>query len=451
MDEDQQPGEAREFLAANPGIEVVETLLPDINGILRGKQLPIDFLTKLYAEGTAMTFAATTLNTRGAASESIVEGLRDGDPDGLCHPVPGTLVTVPWAARPTAQIMVAMHDPDGVPSPLDPRHVLTRAVGPLIALGLTPMVALEFEFYLLDARTLPPQPATPDGPFPAMSGPQVYSYESLYDFEDYVGEVEGACRAQGIPATTALAEYGNGQFEINLKHVSDVVLACDQAMMLKRAIKGVARKRGLIASFMAKPFAEDVGSGLHVHVSLLDRDGRNVFAGDPLSQVLRHAVGGLGAAMAESMAIFAPNANSYRRFRPGSYVPLSPTWGIDHRGVALRIPTSTPDNIRVEHRVAGADANPYLVLAAILAGLHHGIENEIEPRPMVERGAEIAPAVELSARWSEALNDYDRGTILARYFGDRFCDIFGKVRREEEQAYSAEIPDNDYNWYLRVI
>ena len=169
---------------------------------------------------------------------------------------------------------------------------------------------------------------------------------------------------------------------MNLHHSADVLSACDEAIRFKRLVRGVATRHGMEATFMPKPYAEMAGSGAHLHVSLLDEAGRNVFASAEAAgnETLHHAIGGLAAVMADSMLIFAPTINSYRRYRSEAYVPLNPTWALNNRGVALRIPVSTPENRRVEHRVAGADANPYLLTAAILAGMHHGITHRHQPR-----------------------------------------------------------------------
>ena len=220
-------------------------------------------------------------------------------------------------------------------------------------------------------------------------------------------------------------------------------------------MKAVAQRHGLGASFMAKPFAEFAGCSLHIHVSLKDKAGRNVFSGKTadgaFSDTLRHAVGGLAATMAEGMAIFAPNANSYRRYRPGLFVPLTPNWGINHRGVALRVPLSGPEDTRIEHRPGGADGNPYLVMAAVLAGIHHGITNKCEPGPMIRPGEVIEEKITLPLRWEAALDAFEAGTVLPRYLGERYHRIFAACRREECDRVHSQITDRDYEWYLRAV
>jgi glutamine synthetase len=209
---------------------------------------------------------------------------------------------------------------------------------------------------------------------------------------------------------------------------------------------------------MAKPFADSGGNGLHIHTSLHDGSGANVFndtggQGTPaLSSTLHHAVGGMAVTMAEAMAIFAPNANSYRRFLPGSYVPLSPCWGYNHRGVSMRIPVSSDQNRRVEHRVAGADANPYLVTAAVLAGMHYGITHRCEPEPMITEGVDMSgQQASLPIRWEQALDAFARSSVMPGYLGENYCSAFHSMRRAEAEAYHARISNLDYEWYLRAV
>jgi glutamine synthetase len=279
--------------------------------------------------------------------------------------------------------------------------------------------------------------------------------EDLYEVDDFLIDLNAICKIQNIPVGAALSEFSPGQFEVNLHHVDDPVLACDHAVLLKRAVKAAARKHDLAATFMAKPFADTAGSGMHVHVSLLDEDGNNVFAGKcadgDFADTLRHAIGGLGEAMTESVALFAPNANSYRRHAPGNFVPAAPEWGPNHRGVALRIPLAGPQNKRFEHRVAGADANPYFVVAAILAGIHHGISNRAEPRPMTPERAKLEYRIEIPTRWPQALDAFDAGNILPRYLGKDYHKLYSDCRREEEANYNAEIPTKDFEWFMRAV
>jgi len=257
--------------------------------------------------------------------------------------------------------------------------------------------------------------------------------------------------------TTVHSEFSPGQYEINLHHVDDPVAACDQGILLKRIVKGVAREHGLAATFMAKPFAEIAGSGLHIHFSLYSAEGENIFA-DPdsgktpaISDNLRYAIGGLAETMAESMAIFAPNANSFRRLIPGNFAPLAPNWGYNHRDVSLRIPVSGHKDCRVEHRVAGADANPYLVMAALAAGIHYGLTHQCDPGEMIAEGEEMIEEITLPRRWPDALDKFDKAAILPDYLGGNYCRMYGTVRRDECEQFYAQVSNIDYNWYLRSM
>ncbi len=450
-------GELQQFLAQHPDTQFLELLQPDMLGILRGKRVARDEFAKPFAEGVNFCGATVLLDARGMTFDRIDNGGRDGDPDAISTAVPGSLAPVPWAEVPTAQVLLAMADSRGEPFFADPRQVLRRAMRPLQDMGLTAVTATELEFYLLEPggdRPVPRVGRIPGTQQP-QGGPQYGAMEDVENVDPFLAELYAVCSAQNIPAGATLKEFAPGQFEVNLHHVADAELACDHAVLLKRAVKAVARRHGLGASFMAKPFAEWAGCSLHVHVSLVDGDGRNVFSGssggEPFSDTLRHAIGGLAATMPESMAIFAPTANSYRRYQPGVFVPLAPNWGRNHRGVALRIPMSAPENTRVEHRPGGADGNPYLVMAAILAGIHHGISHRIAPGPMVPQGAVIEEKAELPLRWEAALDAFAAGRVLPEYLGGRYHDLYATCRREECDRFHAEISDRDYDWYLRAV
>jgi len=445
------------YLEQHPDTRFLEPLMPDINGILRGKRVGAEDFGKAFGKGLNFCGAATLMDTHGNTLESIPYGANDGDPDIMAMAVPGTLAPVPWAQAPTGQFLLEGVNLDGSPYPWDPRTILRNAMQPLYDLGLNPVLATELEFYLVEhdgEKFIPLVPRIPGSDLP-QSGPQYAMVEDLYEFDDFINDLIDICEEQNIPSGAALSEYSPGQFEVNLHHVDDPVLACDHAVLLKRAVKAAAIRNGMAATFMAKPFANVSGNGLHIHVSLLDDDGNNVFAGSSkdgeFSDTLRHAIGGLGELMAESMAIFAPNANSYRRFAPHTYVPSTPSWGENHRSVALRIPLSSATNSRVEHRVAGADSNPFLVVASVLAGIHHGITQKCEPGKMVQAGELLEHVVTLPIRWPLALDAFDAGTILPGYIGEEYHKLFSLSRREEEGRFNSQIPHKDFDWYMRAV
>jgi len=441
------------FRAAHPSIETVDPLIVDMVGAVRGKRLAIDALDKVIGGGVVLPGSTYVMDILGNNVDATGMGPRDGDPDYPCHMVPGSLVPIPWATRPRAQALMSMTFPDGTPYPYDPRAILAAVAARFAPLGLRPTVAVELEFYLLDpARAADGgvRVAAPGGKAPTET--QVYSLEDLDAIAPFLDDVQRACAIQGIPADVATAEYAPGQYEINLRHVDDPVLAADHAILLKRAIRGTAERHGYVATYMAKPFIELPGNGTHIHLSLWDAQGRNVFdEGDAGSDRLRHAIGGLRATMAESMALFAPNANSYRRIRPGAWVPMAPTWGFNNRTVAVRIPATLGKATRLEHRVAGADANPYLVLAAVLAGVHHGLERRLDPGPPIEGNAyDQVPAL-MPDSWAAALDQHDAGTILPTYIDRRYWSFYGMVKRHERRTFEGRVTPTEYDWYLTTV
>jgi glutamine synthetase len=356
--------------------------------------------------------------------------------------------------------MFRFFDFDGEPFIGDPRTVLENSVARLQRSCPRIVMAAELEFYLLDAEADQPTPAAARirGTNMRQAGPQVYTPDELWDIEPFLDELHQVCEAQGIPAGTTTSEFAPGQFEINLHHVDDPVLACDHAVLLKRAVKAVARRHGYAACFMAKPFEEFAGSGLHIHMSFYDRNGRNFFsqgkpslAEPPYSARLRHAIGGLQKTMPDAMLIFAPNANSYRRLRPEMFAPVEPNWGANHRNVALRIPDADEKNLRFEHRTAGADANPYLVTAALLAGVHHGLAQKIEPDRMIAAQESITLKAKLPNRWTTAIDRFARSRVLREFLGDEFCRLYLGNRRTEERRFHNQVTDADYAWYLRTV
>ncbi|WP_286828459.1 MULTISPECIES: glutamine synthetase family protein [Kordiimonas] len=442
--------EIKSFLKDNPDIEVVEVLIADMNGIFRGKQMPVSGLKKLAKAGVPFPITTTFLTTNGSNAEAILDDY-GSDPDRICMPVPGTLKRVPWASRPTAQILVTMQDSDGAPFFMDPRSVLQRVLDRYAEKRLRPVIALEYEFFLFEAGSVPPVPVSPPNGMSAASGANCYNMDVYYDFEGLMQEIEESCRAQGLDVIGLVCEYGNGQFEVNLQHTSDVERACDDALLLKRAVKAVALKHGLLASFMAKPTYDEVGNGLHAHVSVLDADGSNIFAGEGGETKLKRAVGGLLETMPEATAFFAPNANSYRRFDPEWFAPVVPNWGENNRRLSVRLPLSDDANRRFEHRVCGADVCPHLVVAAILAGAFHGLEEKTDPgEPLGEFDLVDFDGV-LPSRWLIALDVLEKGKVMPEYLGRDFVDLYLRIRRSEEEEFHRQISVADYEQYLRII
>jgi glutamine synthetase len=453
--------ELDQFLERNPSIQMLEVLMPDMNGIFRCKRIHRSEFSALFAGALKCPATQSLVTTMGEYDHEVDPRLVAGEPDNSILPVSGSLSPVPWLASPTGQVLASHYDFQGRPAWTDPRHVLAGVLARFTGLGLRPVIATELEFYLVCAGDGPvPKPLLGRIPGTGLQqqGIQFAMAEDLWQYDAFLDAVRIACEQQSVPMTTMLSEFAPGQWEINTRHVDDPLLACDHALLLKRIVKGVALQQGISATFMAKPFAGSAGSGLHIHASLYDARGNNVFA-DPaaettpaLSRLMRHAIGGLAETMTEAMAIFAPNANSYRRFVPGTYVPLSPSWGYNHRDVSLRIPVSGHQNRRIEHRVAGADANPYLVAAAVLAGIHHGITHRCEPGPMIAEGTQLSGRdISLPNRWEQALAAFDRSTVIPAYLGEDYSSAFSSMRWAECEAFHSCISNLDYEWYLRAV
>lgn len=445
--------QAHAWLGRHPQVRCVDLLLADQMGIPRGKRVTVDEFEGIHTNGLLLPASMFALDVLGGTVQSTGLGFDEGDADRACLPIPGTLVPVPWLGEHVAQMQVTMFDHDHSPFYGDPRHALERVVAHFAELGLTPVMAVELEFYLVDCERTPQGHAQP--PRQPLTGrrehkTQINSMQELAEYSAVLGAIETAARTQELPTGTVLAEYGPGQFEVNLHHVDDALLACDHAIRLKRLVKGVALQHGMEATFMPKPYRDHAGSGAHLHVSLVDSQGRNVFAADdPQGSVqLRHAIGGLAATMNDAMAICAPTANSYRRFQPEAYVPLNPSWSVNNRGVAFRVPHGPPQSRRVEHRVAGADANPYLLAAIVLAGMHLGLTRRLDPGPVLAGNAyrDTTPTIPLS--WPEAIGAFERSEFAKDYLGERLARLYAQTRRGEMMDFCSYVPAIDYDWYL---
>ena len=439
------------FCAAHPDIAFFDVFYTGLSGVPRGKRLRRHELAAVYDYGRMLPGSIAVVDITGRDVEETGLVWEDGDADRRARPVPGGIVAAPWLGADMGQVMLSLHELDGVVSDLDPRAVLARVIERFTADGLTPVVACELEFYLVDQRR------GRDGllrlPRWLSRGTQVYGLPEIEEATPFLRDLWAACDAQDIPLEGVISECAPGQLELTLRHKADALRAADDAVTYKRAAKGVARAHGMDATFMAKPWTDRAGSGLHLHVSVNDAQGNNAMASDDPAgtPILRHVIGGMAALLAESMAIFAPNMNSFRRFRAKSYAPTAPHWGVNNRTVALRVPAGPAPSRHIEHRVAGADANPYLALAAMLAGVHHGIVNRIDPGPAVTGDGYAQPArpgTELPTDWAAALGRFEQSALLRDYLGDRFVTMFAQVKRTELDRFMAEVTPLDHDWYL---
>ncbi|MGQ2969010.1 MAG: glutamine synthetase family protein [Allorhizobium sp.] len=447
--------EAREFFAANPDIEVLEAFVIDVNGVPRGKWIPRERAIDVLTKGMAMPRSVYALDVwgRDVNAAGLAEGT--GDPDGICFPVPGTLSRVTWLSRPTAQVLLQMYTPEGESFYADPRQVLGHVLDRFKAAKLTPVVATELEFYLIDPvrSALDPvrPPNTRDGRWHT-GQTQVLSISELQDFEEVFHGISTAARAQNVPADTTLRENGPGQYEINLNHVPDALAAADYAVLLKRIVKGVARASDLDATFMAKPYGTQAGSGMHVHFSVLNEKGENIYVGENgPSDALFHSVGGLLESMGESMAIFAPHQNSYRRLRPSEHAPTYASWGFDNRSAAVRVITASKPATRIEHRVAGSDTNPYLVLAMILSAALAGMKEKLSPGGAISGDDHAVNHEPLPTNWDYALQRFAKSSFAYAALGPKYRSLYTACKQQELSEFSLRVTDVEYDAYIRTV
>jgi glutamine synthetase len=391
------------------------------------------------------------MDAHGEMTNPFGRGFGDGDPDGTAWPIPGTLSRL-WDA-PRAQVLMTLLDANGQVDPAEPRAALERTLRHFDALALTPVAALELEFYLIDrARDEKGAPQPPHCPRTGLRerNASVYGIDDLERFSGFLESLTRAAAVQGVPLSAASKEYAPGQFEANLKHQTDALTAADHAVLLKQIVKSAALGQGLDATFMAKPYADRAGNGLHIHLSVVDRTGTNIFDDGSAqgSESLRHAIGGLQALMPASMAIFAPNLNSYRRFQPDMFAPVNRRWGVNNRSAGLRIPVGPSDARRVEHRVAGADANPYLALAAVLAGCHYGLVHKLEAGVPASGNVSREPDAALAFNIDDALSELEDPGPLKLYFGEETLALYRETKRIEADRLRRIISAAEHEWYL---
>jgi glutamine synthetase len=442
----------RQFLNAYPDITMVEALITDCNGIARGKWLPVQKLDTIEKQGLKLPKSALGLDVWGRDIPALAHA--NGDIDGYCHLVEGSLrPLLTERGVDQAQVLLSMFDKDGSPYMGDPRQVLQALVTRFTEKELKPCMAVELEFSLL------PKPETSEAIGTALRdqnavGGNLYALSEL----DYHGPLLEALRqafdTQDLPYEGIIKESAPSQFEINVAHSDDVMLLADQVIRMQRTIRAVSARHGFVASFMPKPIDDEAGNGLHVHCSLLDEKGINVFddGGEEGSDLLRYAVAGCLELLPASMLLFAPSFNAYRRFQPGNHAPTESAWGYDNRTAAIRIPESPGAARRIEHRVAGADANPYLVLAAVLAGIWHGIENTLSPPNPIEGNAwdqEIdAPA--LPTTMDEAISVFDKSDVLSSYLTSEFKTLFLATKVQEWNEFAKRVTEFELETYLRM-
>ncbi|WP_411820110.1 glutamine synthetase family protein [Hyphococcus formosus] len=447
---------AKAMLDASPNLVFVDAFFADLNGVLRGKRLPARDALKLFKSGLRLPRSLVGVDVWG--EDVIGNGLvmETGDSDGICHPVGEGLIPTPWTGDSTAQVMLMMGDTDGSPFLADPRQMLIEMKDRCAAADMFPVAAMELEFYLLARDTDDqgrPLTANMGATGRRVSDAKLYAMNELDAFSDFFSDLYAACDQQGVSLGAAIVEGGAGQFEVNLLHQDDPLRAADQAILFRRAVKGVADKHGLLSTFMAKPFGDLGGNGLHVHMSMLNSEGENIFddGTENGSAKLQNAIAGLIDASPEAMIFLAPHLNSMRRFQDESHAPTRLTWGYENRTVAIRVPNDSGKNRRFEYRIAGADANPYLVLAALLAGVLDGVSNnKTAPAPTTGNGY-LTDAPRIPTSWRDALDCFAGGKILSPAFGPLFTQVFCALKQQEMRVANSRVTDFEYDSYLQAF
>ncbi|WP_300038078.1 glutamine synthetase family protein [uncultured Roseobacter sp.] len=443
----------KDWLRKHPHVRTIRVAASDLNGQARGKRIPSRFADKVMTDGTRFPMSALNLDIWGEDIDNSPLVWETGDRDGVLKPTARGFMPMPWLDAPTALLPIWMYHEDGRPFDGDPRHALARVLQRYAARGLTPVCAVELEFFLIDdsGRSLQVPPSPRSGKR-RVAG-EILSLRALDQFDTFFTDLYDACEEMDIPADTAISEAGLGQFEINLMHCDDALRAADDAWLFKMLVKGMARKHGFAASFMAKPYEDYAGSGLHVHFSVLDADGNNVFddGTDQGTDMLRHAVAGCMNAMPGSALVFAPHANSFDRMVPGSHAPTGISWAYENRTSAIRIPSGSPSARRIEHRVAGGDVNPYLMLTAVLGAAINGIEDAQEPPAPITGNAYEADLPQIPATWSEAIDAFEASPEIARIFAPDLIRNFVLTKRQELQYMDELTPAERVNIYLDTV
>lgn len=417
-------------------ISEVEAIVPDLSGVARGKILPAE---KYYQEkGMRLPEGIFLQTITGDYPDEYYETIVQADGDILLRPDLDTICLVPWATEPTAQIIHDAFYHDGRMVDLAPRYVLQRVLKLYEEKGWKPVVAPELEFFLVKQNhdaDYPLEPPIGRSGRPE-TGRQSYSIDAVNEFEPLFEDVYNYCEAQALGIDTLIHEAGAAQLEINLLH-GDALSLADQAFRFKRTMREAALRHNIYATFMAKPMQGQPGSAMHIHQSLVDaRSGQNVFSdekGDPAPLFYNH-IAGLQKYFPAAMALVAPNVNSYRRINRYDVAPVNVAWGYDNRTAAFRVPMASPASRRVENRVPGADANPYLALAASLACGYLGMVEGLEPTQPCEGSAHEAPTA-LPLSLLEALRLMLACEPLKQVLGKRFVTSYAAVKEAEYAAF----------------
>jgi glutamine synthetase len=433
--------EAFKTYAGGRDVDEVECIVPDLAGMSRGKAMPLKKFSPEHVIHLPVSIFYQTIT--GADVEMDIDN-QWAEGDLVLRPDMSTAKAVPWAKEPTLQVIHDLYTRDGAPVNIAPRQVLKNVIQLYTDRGWAPVVAPELEFYLVKPNTDPNEPINPPVGRTGRRGTsrQSYSMSAVDDYGPVIDTIYQFGEDAGLAIDTVIQEDGAGQVEINLSH-GDPLLLADQAFYFKRIIREAALNHDMFATFMAKPMRDQPGSAMHVHQSIVDsRTGQNLFsnADGSESDAFRHFIGGHQHYLPQALPLIAPYVNSYRRFLDDeSSAPTNLAWGYDNRATGLRVPNSEPEHRRLENRVVGVDANPYLAIAVGLACGYLGITKAIEPGPAEPGEPDDDDAYPIPLTIDEALTEFEEATDIHEILGEKFCMIFDEVKREEMRLFHREI------------
>ncbi|WP_294623110.1 glutamine synthetase family protein [uncultured Roseovarius sp.] len=424
----------------------------DLNGQMRGKRVPSDYAEKLERGAVRMPLSALNVDIFGADIDGSPLVFETGDADGILRPTDRGVVPMPWLDGAPPLVPMTMYHENGMPFDGDSRHALENTLNKYAERGWKVVAATELEFTLVDDSGDALAPVKDPRTGRPLDAPDILSIAQLDAFDDFLNALYDGCAAMGIAAQTATCESGVGQFEVTLNH-QDALRAADDTWLFKALIKGLARKHGFAATFMAKPFAEDAGNGMHLHFSVLDEAGRNVFdnGGDEGSDLLRSAVAGCLSAMPDSTLIFAPHAGSYARLVPGAHAPTGASWAYENRTASIRIPGGSPLARRIEHRVAGGDINPYLIFAGILGAALMGVEDKMTPPDPISGNAYDHDLPQLATDWGTAIDRFEASQLMPRIFPENLIRNLVMTKRQELRLLATRPEDTYWRVYLDSV